>query len=331
MSGESYDRRLFTDMVRTSRRRAGAHDTHEERERGLRKFAIWLRQENVQLRRAESIRNAHFRAYIEARKQDGLSLGSLQNIAGYLRAAAPHLSLSNKELGIEGRCRDGKKRPCPEELFAKACNEIRDDGIRAAAKLQKALGLRPEEAIASGPSLPNWRRQIIFGRSPYIVRGTKGGKPRYAELPDPWVALRVVNEAIATKDSQRSKQLVPSRTLRSALRKFGRICQKAGLVGVYSPHSLRYSYACRLVRHFARLGFDEQEAYAAVALALGHGDGRGRYVKRVYGRELPPYETLRREYARREIRLRGLSARYRWLAPTGFYLLPQIWDVETSD
>ncbi|ESA61313.1 integrase family protein [Escherichia coli 1-182-04_S4_C2] len=31
-------------------------------------------------------------------------------------------------------------------------------------------------------------------------------------------------------------------------------------------------------------GFSEKEALAMVAMDLGHGDGRGRWVKQIYGR-----------------------------------------------
>lgn len=43
---------------------------------------------------------------------------------------------------------------------------------------------------------------------------------------------------------------------------------------------------------YARDGYSEKEAYALVSMSLGHGDGRGRYVKAVYCRYMPPYSEI---------------------------------------
>ncbi|WP_223881630.1 phage integrase N-terminal domain-containing protein [Affinibrenneria salicis] len=57
-----------------------------------------------------------------------------------------------------------------------------------------------------------------------------------------------------------------------------------GLTGAYSPHSLRYAWAKDAIRHYLAQRFSEKETLALVAMDLGHGDGRGRYVAQVYGR-----------------------------------------------
>ncbi len=58
---------------------------------------------------------------------------------------------------------------------------------------------------------------------------------------------------------------------------------KVGLTGEYSPHSLRYAWAQDAIRHYLAQGFSEKESLALTATDLGHGDGRGRWVKQVYG------------------------------------------------
>ncbi|SPX19995.1 DNA-binding prophage protein [Escherichia coli] len=67
-----------------------------------------------------------------------------------------------------------------------------------------------------------------------------------------------------------------------------------GLTGKYSPHSLRYAWAQDDIRRYLAQddirrylaqGFSEKEALAMVAMDLGHGDGRGRWVKQVYAHE----------------------------------------------
>lgn len=37
--------------------------------------------------------------------------------------------------------------------------------------------------------------------------------------------------------------------------------------------------------HYLGLGLSIKEARAMVAMDLGHGDGRGRYIQQVYGRQ----------------------------------------------
>ncbi|EFA4015927.1 DNA-binding protein, partial [Escherichia coli] len=48
-------------------------------------------------------------------------------------------------------------------------------------------------------------------------------------------------------------------------------------------HSLRYAWAQDAIRHYLAQGFSEKESLALTATDLGHGDGRGRWVKQVYG------------------------------------------------
>ena len=60
------------------------------------------------------------------------------------------------------------------------------------------------------------------------------------------------------------------------------VLKSNGLTGKYSPHSMRYAYARDRHNAYMKLGFSEKESLAMVSMDLGHGDGRGDYVKRVY-------------------------------------------------
>ncbi|POE19815.1 DNA-binding protein [Pectobacterium odoriferum] len=55
------------------------------------------------------------------------------------------------------------------------------------------------------------------------------------------------------------------------------------LKGQYSPHILHYVWSQYPMRYYRQQGFSNREASALVLMDLGHGDGRGRYVQRVYG------------------------------------------------
>ncbi|HGC4794889.1 TPA: DNA-binding protein, partial [Escherichia coli] len=58
--------------------------------------------------------------------------------------------------------------------------------------------------------------------------------------------------------------------------------RKAGLSGVKAPHSMRYHFSQEARQFYRKSGYGDKEIYARVSMDLGHGDGRGRYVKQVY-------------------------------------------------
>jgi hypothetical protein len=53
---------------------------------------------------------------------------------------------------------------------------------------------------------------------------------------------------------------------------------------------LRYAFAQEQYRNYRKAGFSNREALALLSKDLGHGDGRGRYVKSVYLRGMDESE-----------------------------------------
>ncbi|GAB8859574.1 hypothetical protein OkiPb00504_48900 [Escherichia coli] len=45
---------------------------------------------------------------------------------------------------------------------------------------------------------------------------------------------------------------------------------------------MRYYFSQEARSFYRKDGLDDKEIYARVSMDLGHGDGRGRYVKQVY-------------------------------------------------
>ena len=85
--------------------------------------------------------------------------------------------------------------------------------------------------------------------------------------------------------------------LKSARLKYHRIAPAMGLAGKFSPHSLRYRFACDKLEEARDQGVSRSEAMVLVSKWLGHGSGRGRWVAMVYGREVKdtfPKTTRRR-------------------------------------
>lgn len=62
------------------------------------------------------------------------------------------------------------------------------------------------------------------------------------------------------------------------------VARNTGLTGKYSPHSLRYAWAVNAMDYHKNNGMNDDEAKVMVSMDLGHGDGRGRYVERVYNK-----------------------------------------------
>jgi hypothetical protein len=97
----------------------------------------------------------------------------------------------------------------------------------------------------------------------------------------------------------------PSYTAANTRANYHRIAQQVGLVGVYSPHSLRYAFAIDKIKEMLAAGFSRNDALRATAALLGHGPSRARYVTQVYGRTivhtLPKSKPNGREIALTEL------------------------------
>jgi len=156
-------------------------------------------------------------------------------------------------------------------------------GLSLTLELSYQMGLRSQEAVQSTQSLRTWLNYLEQGKTRLpVVFGTKGGRPRETLVLDAEKLKTLLKQAITLADQQHGK-LIDKPDLKSAMAYWSRTTRQIGLKGVYSPHSLRYSWAQRALEHYKDKGFSDKESLALVSMDLGHGDGRGRYVERVYG------------------------------------------------
>lgn len=116
-----------------------------------------------------------------------------------------------------------------------------------------------------------------------VVFGTKGYRPRKTEVQDT-IAVKKALENALTVAEERNGRLIDRPRLQQAMNYWRKEIAKAGLTGIYTPHSLRYAWTQDALRHYLAQGFSDKEALALTSMDLGHGDGRGRYVVQVYGR-----------------------------------------------
>ena len=133
------------------------------------------------------------------------------------------------------------------------------------------------EAIRSRDQRARWERQLADGSAAIeVVMGTKGGRPRLTHVPDPVRALAAVREALAVLRTR--GHLVPGANLKAAATWYHNAMHRLDVQG----HALRYAFARERIDAYRAQGMPLREALARTSMDLGHGDGRGRWVRMVY-------------------------------------------------
>ncbi|MXE15187.1 integrase domain-containing protein, partial [Escherichia coli] len=201
------------------------------------------------------------------------------------RQVVEHPRLTNKALGVSGASRNGTRRAITPEHYQQVMEKARteDAGLAAALEIARLMGLRSQEAVQSSQSLKTWLKAIERGENRLkVVFGTKGGRPRYTTVLDTGAVRKALEKSLLVADRHNGR-LIDKPDLKMALESWHKQVIKVGLKGEFSPHSLRYAWAQDAIRHYLAQGFSEKESLALTATDLGHGDGRGRWVKQVYG------------------------------------------------
>ena len=133
------------------------------------------------------------------------------------------------------------------------------------------------EAIRSRDRLAIWERQLREGETTIeVVLGTKGGRTRWVHLVETEHAIAAVREALAVM--QRHGRLAQGRTLKQAETWYRNAMHRLHVQG----HALRYAWARERMDAYLAEGIPMAEALARTSMDLGHGDGRGRWVRMVY-------------------------------------------------
>lgn len=293
-----FSKQLDKQLVTLARQGQGSFKTVADRSRIAERFSERLAKLNIQIRDAKHIKTVHIQKYIQSRQTEKISNRTLQNemaavrsimsVAGRNKLANPqHELLSNKALGISGASRDGAKKAITDDKLREVINYAmkKDEGVALAVQLARYIGLRTEETVQSAKSLKTWQQSLLSGNERVrVVFGTKGGRPRETTVFDREKVLTLLNKAITYCDDNNGK-LINKPTLHTAIERYRNILRDAGMTGENAPHSLRYAYAKDAVNFHVNNGMSRNEAEALVSMDLGHGDGRGRYIKQVYFKE----------------------------------------------
>ncbi|ECY1046918.1 DNA-binding protein [Salmonella enterica] len=293
-----FSKQLEKQLVTLARKGQGSFKTVADRSRIAERFSERLAKLNIQIRDVKHIKTVHIQKYIHSRQNENISSRTLQNemaavrtimsVAGRNKLADPqHEMLSNKALGISGASRDSTKKAISDDTLREVINYAmkKDEGVALAVQLARYIGLRTEETVQSAKSLKTWQQSLLSGNERVrVVFGTKGGRPRETTVFDREKVLTLLNKAITYCDDNNGK-LINKPTLHTAIERYRNILRDAGMTGENAPHSLRYAYAKDAVNFHVKNGMSRNEAEALVSMDLGHGDGRGRYIKQVYFKE----------------------------------------------
>ncbi|PHZ22445.1 MULTISPECIES: integrase domain-containing protein [Yersinia] len=285
------------EFISLARKGAGGYATIADRQRIGRYFLDHLKNTGIKLRSVDALKVRYVESYMEYRKSLNLSNRTLQNemsvLRGILHAAGKHRladpkneRLSNQVLGISGVNRDGTKTALTRDEFLKAFAEIekKDRGVAATMRLAYVFGLRTKEAVEACKSLSTWKQAVERGdKSIRVVFGTKGGRPRDTTIIDRDEVRRAIRYA-EKEATERKGKFIDKPSIHQAINRYRYFLRKAGLNGEKAPHSMRYNFARELSIYHKEKGFNDSEVLAMVSMDLGHGDGRGRYIKQVYYR-----------------------------------------------
>ncbi|CNI88823.1 putative DNA-binding prophage protein [Yersinia frederiksenii] len=288
--------KLSREMKTLAIQVGGSHKTVHDRMRIMDRFSRHLLALNIQVRDVQHLKAKHIESYIADRVSQGIAIRSLHNemaairtifrLAGREKIVSSE-RLTNKALGLSGASRAGTKFAIPEGIYNTMLHAAKqhDQGFSCALQLARLLGLRSQEAVQCARSLKTWGKQLEQNLpSLTVIFGTKGGRSRETRILDREAITLAVKEAQLIAETRGGK-LIDKPDLKTAMNFWRSHAARLGLTGHYSPHSLRYAWAQDAIKHYLAAGFTRIEARALTSMDLGHGDGRGRYVERVYTRK----------------------------------------------
>lgn len=238
--------------------------------------------------------------YFEHLKREGIAnstmwnrLAAIRSLMCALKAKPDMLGITADAVGLVARDRKGKKVPIPDhllnEVIAKAYAQG-EEGFAIMLKLQRLIGHRGMESLMSIRDLQKSAREArdIAAMAVIIHSGAKNGKRRVSDIihARSEETLRVIRDALVYARSHGGHLVHGAKSgLKSAKVKYRNLATKFGLVGIYSPHSLRYAYAVEKLYELDAAGFSRDEALSFLSICLGHGESRGRFISMVYGRK----------------------------------------------
>ncbi len=158
--------------------REGSYATQRNRERILTQAANELQAMGYRKMQAKSLKPKHIEALVQHWQERGLSIGTIKNRMATLRWWAEKvnkqnvMARSNEFYGIPDR-RFVTNKSKAKDLTQHQLDKVKDEHVRMSLELQRAFGLRREEAMKFQPAYADQKDHVRLKAS-----WTKGGKPR---------------------------------------------------------------------------------------------------------------------------------------------------------
>ena len=217
--------------------REGSYATQRNRERILTQAANELYQMGYRGMQARSLKPKHIEALVWYWQEKDLSIGTIKNRMAAIRWWATKVNKrnvmanSNEYYGIPDR-RFVTNESKAKDLTESQLSKVKDIHVRMSLELQRAFGLRREEAMKFQPSYADQKDHVRLKAS-----WTKGGKPR--TIPVRTEAQRdVLDRARALAGF--GSLIPPHRSYVQQLRVYEGNTLRAGLSNM---HGLRHAYA----------------------------------------------------------------------------------------
>ncbi|RLA10858.1 MAG: integrase [Gammaproteobacteria bacterium] len=219
------------------RNRDGSYSTQANRQRMLNQIASQLHEMGYRRMTTHSLKPKHVDALVKRWLSEGMTAGTIKNRMNCLRWWAAKVgrrnvvARSNNFYGIPDRQFVSKVSKATD-IDDRQLMAVKDDCVRMSLELQRAFGLRREEAIKFKPGFADKGEHIVLKDS-----WTKGGKARVVPLYTD-KQREVLNRAhrLAGNGS-----LIPShKQYVQQLRVYERQTTQAGLSRL---HGLRHAYA----------------------------------------------------------------------------------------
>ena len=219
------------------RNRDGSYSTQANRARMLNQIANQLQEMGYRRMTTRSLKPKHVDALVKRWLGEGMAAGTIKNRMNCLRWWAAKvdrrnvIARSNEFYGIPDRQFVSNESKAVA-VDSRALSSIQDDFVRMSLELQRAFGLRREEAIKFMPSFADQGDHIRLKAA-----WTKGGKARVVPI------LRQDQRAVLDRAHRLagSGSLIPSeKSYIQQLRTYERHTTQAGLSKL---HGLRHAYA----------------------------------------------------------------------------------------
>ncbi len=231
-------RKLNWDLKKIgTQNKDGSIATQHDRSRILSLIANQLHEDGYRQMRAKSLKLKHVEHLVARWTRETLNVGTIKNRMAALRWWAEKVKLgfvianSNDKYGIENRVFAVNESKA-KNLTAEKLHLVSDKYTKISLELQRAFGLRREEAIKFQPSYADQGDKLVLKGS-----WTKGGKPR--EIP---IRTQHQKDLLqrAHQFAGKASLINPSKNYIQQLKTYENNCSKAGLD---RNHGLRHAYA----------------------------------------------------------------------------------------